>query len=336
MPVTKNAGLRYRLIDECLQRRQKIWKPALLLETIADKFFQATGQELSKSQFNQDIKAMREGGSAGFNAPIECTRERGYYYADPNFSISNSPLVSDDAVVLRQALAALRQFQGFGLSEELDEVVKRVEGHLQARHMGEAEQQLIWFEQVPDYAGTPFLAPLYRAIRGRQVLRLHYRPFGAAEAQVETIHPHYLKEFNRRWFLLASSDARPGMSHFALDRIEQALVAPELTYQPTAVLLDEYFRDVIGVSVPAEMVVAEVRLLFRQGRGQYVRTKPLHASQKIERETGDEMEVSLRLGLNPELETVLLSFGNDVEVLAPLQLRQRLRARLVAAAKRYD
>ncbi len=79
MPVTKNAGPRYRLIDECLQRRQKLWTPALLLETVADKFYQAIGQKLSKSQFNQDVKAIREGGSAGYNAPIECTRDRGYH-----------------------------------------------------------------------------------------------------------------------------------------------------------------------------------------------------------------------------------------------------------------
>ena len=161
MPVTKNASLRYRLIDECLQRRQVIWTSARLLAVVADKFFQNTGQKLSKRQFNQDLADMKEGGSTGYHAPIAFMRDKGYHYTEPGFSIHNSPLMSDDAAVLRQALAALRQFQDLGLSAELNDLVQRVEGHLQTRPGPEAEQQIIWFEQVPDYAGTPFLAPLY-------------------------------------------------------------------------------------------------------------------------------------------------------------------------------
>lgn len=336
MPVTKNASLRYRLIDECLQRRQVVWTPARLLDTVADKFFQNTGQKLSKRQFNQDLADLKEGGSSGYQAPLAYTRDQGYHYTEPGFSIHNSPLLSDDAAVLRQALAALQQFQGLGLSEELDAVVQRVEAHLQAQAGAADEPPVIWFEQVPDYAGTPFLAPLYRAIRARQVLRLHYQPFGVAEALVETVQPQLLKEYNRRWFLLATSAARPGLvSQFALDRVVAAEPLPGAAYEPAAWEPAAYFADVVGVSVPAGVAVAEVRLLFRQGRGNYVRTKPLHPSQQVQRSSADELEITLRLRPNPELETLVLGFGEAVEVLAPAALRARVAARLRAAAGQY-
>jgi hypothetical protein len=156
MPDTKNPGLRLRLLDECLQRRQKVWTPARLFETVADKFEQATGRRFSKSQFNLDIKTLKE----DYHAPLACTRDLGYHYTEPGFSILGSPLVEADADVLRQALAMLQQFRGLGLSDELHELARRVEGHLQAQPAAEAARQLISFEQVPAYAGAQWLGPL--------------------------------------------------------------------------------------------------------------------------------------------------------------------------------
>lgn len=332
MPVVKTPALRLRLIDACLQRRQVCWTAALLLKTVANDFFQATGRTFSKSQFNLDLKAMRE----EYNAPLVYGRDQGYYYDEPGFSLFNSPLVSDDAAVLRQVLGLLQQFEGLGLGDELHELTQRVEGHLQAQAAAEPARQLIQFEQVPAYTGTPFLAPLYQAIRGRQVLILRYRPFGVAEAWAATVQPYLLKQYNHRWFLIGQGTGRPGLSTYALDRIEQ--VQPDTTqpYLPPPPDLAARFAQVVGVSVPAEGVVPElVRLRFGAGRGQYVRTKPLHGSQQVLADTTEALEISLYVVPTLELETLLLSFGEDVEVLAPTDLQARLAGRLRAAAARY-
>ena len=337
MPVTKNAALRYRLIDECLQRRQRTWTAALLLDTVAGKFFQATGLSLSKRQLAQDLADMREGGTAGLNAPIAWHRDQGYHYTDAGFSIHNSPLLTDDAAVLRQALAALRQLQGLGLSEELDEVVRRVEGHLHQQPAAGAEAAPhILFEQVPDYAGVAWLAPLYRAVRAQQVLRLRYRAFGVAEGWEETVQPYLLKQFNHRWFLVGQGSGRPGISNYALDRIEAADPDPATPYVTPPASLAARFQDVVGVSVPAGAGPPElVRLRFRPERGQYVQTKPLHPSQENGPADASGLEISLRVQLNRELETLVLSFGDDVEVLAPAALRQQVAGRLRQGAAQY-
>lgn len=92
----------------------------------------------------------------------------------------------------------------------------------------------------------------------------------------------------------------------------------------------------MGVSVPnADSQPLPVRLRFRASRGQYVRTKPLHPSQQVGAETSAGLEVGLHLIPTQELETLLLSFGDDVEVLAPANLRERLAARLQRAAAQY-
>ena len=334
MPIVKNPGVRLRLIDECLQRRHKYWPAELLFKVVGEKFLQETGRTFSKSQFNLDIRALK----TDYQAPLVNDKERGYHYTEPSFSIVKSPLVSEDAAVLRQALATLRQFQGLGLSDELGDVVQRVEAHLQAQPDDDvAGQPVIWFEQVPDYAGTPFLGPLYQAIRARQVLRLRYRPFDAAEAYEIVVQPYLLKQYNHRWFLIGVGTGRAGLSNFALDRIEGLEPAPDAVYYPPPAAIEARFADVVGVSVPADGSVAErVSLRFRAGRGRYVLTKPLHPSQRLEAENVEVIEVSLWVIPTQELETLLLSFGEDLEVLAPLELRTRISERLQAATGQYQ
>jgi len=332
MPDTKNPDLRLRLLDECLQRRQKVWTPALLLEAVAEKFWEAKGRKFSKSQFNLDLKALRE----EYNAPLAYTRDLGYHYTEPGFSILGSPLVQADTDVLRQALAALQQLQGLGLSDELHDLAQRVEGHLRAQPEAAPARQLISFEQVPDYAGARFVAPLYQAIRAQQVLVLRYRPFGAAEAWETTVQPYLLKQYNHRWFLVGQGSGRPGLSTYALDRIEALAPATGQLYLPPPADLAERFAHVVGVSVPTEASTPElVRLCFSAKRGPYIRTKPLHPSQQVLHETPETLEIGLGVVPTPELETLLLGFGEDVEVLAPGSLRERLGGRLLQAMEQY-
>lgn len=336
MPTTKNPVTRYRLIDECLQRRHKAWPAKELRDTVATKFFELTGYKLSQRQFAQDLADMREGGSTGYNAPIEWNRERGYHYTDSEFSIWNSPLVSDDAAVLRQVLGLLQQFQGLGLGDELHELAQRVEGHLQAQAEAAPTRQLIWFEQVPNYVGTHFLGPLYQAIQKQQVLQMQYRPFGAAQALDSIVHPYLLKEYNHRWFLIGQGTGREGLSTYALDRIENFIPYNNQGYLSPPNNIASQFANIVGVSIPSEDCVPElVHLLFSASRGQYVRTKPLHPTQQLQARNDGVLEVSLKVIPTQELATLLLSFGDDVEVVAPSSLREQMEKRLRAAAGKY-
>jgi predicted DNA-binding transcriptional regulator YafY len=89
--------------------------------------------------------------------------------------------------------------------------------------------------------------------------------------------------------------------------------------------------------MPSEDCVPElVQLQFSANRGQYVRTKPLHPTQQVQVNTNGLLEVSLKVIPTQELVTLLLSFGDDVEVVAPSSLREQMEQRLRAAARQYE
>jgi predicted DNA-binding transcriptional regulator YafY len=144
-----------------------------------------------------------------------------------------------------------------------------------------------------------------------------------------------LKVYLHRWFLVGHSPAHPGLSVFALDRIDDC-IPTSIRYVPTSVDFSTHFQHVIGPTVAPSRLPETVHLRFSRGRAPYVRTKPLHCSQRILSNTPAGLELTLYLIPNPELITQLLSFGPDVEVLAPASVRTAILKRLRASLARYE
>ena len=79
--------------------------------------------------------------------------------------------------------------------------------------------------------------------------------------------------------------------------------------------------------------VETVLLRFSPYRFPYVVTKPLHESQRCV----DKEKCIVRIDVIPnrELEALILSYGNDVEVLSPDYLRMQIKEKIEDLAKIY-
>ncbi len=328
MPVNQNALLRYRILNDCFRRRNRRWYLEDLIGEVARRLVDHTGKNtISARTINGDIAAMKPGGKSDYDAPIVCDRSEGrgfYYYSDPEYSIDNSPLTSEDADVVRQVLAVLAPFRGLPLLADLEDVAHRLETRTGAASTA-GQTPTLHFDTVPNYTGARWLGPLYEALRAREVIRFAYQPF-EQEARATTVHPYLLKQYNHRWFLLGQCADQQRLQTYALDRIQGERIErlPNAEFWPNT-LLDPatYFTAVIGASVP-DGEPQEIRLRFSPTRAPYVLTKPLHPSQQAGATTEAGTEITLHVGLNRELTSLLLSFGADLEVLTPAELRDQL------------
>ena len=335
MPPTKNALLRYAAIDTFLQRTGRRWRFVDLHAAVSAAYNDYSGADtgISIRTLREDLKNMRAGGATGYNAPIVADPELGYYYEKEGFSIFNSPLSVDDLVVLQGALSALKQLQGLGLSQDLAELVERLELRLSYPNK-EGGREVLQFELLAGYQGQRWLGPLYTAIRDQQAQWLTYQSFHAPEPQREVVHPYLLKQYNGRWFLVAQRDGRAGdASVFALDRIQNLELAPD-RYRASEHEPSTFFAHLLGVSILPQAELQKIRLRFAKTRLPYVLTKPLHSSQEIEQDSEGPI-VGLTLIPTRELITLLLSFGADIEVIDPPQLREKLRVELERALNKY-
>ena len=76
-----------------------------------------------------------------------------------------------------------------------------------------------------------------------------------------------------------------------------------------------------------------MRLHFSENRFPYVETKPLHDSQRIIDHKNRIVEINVIP--NKELLAMILSFGNDVEVLSPQFVRDEIRAIIEDSLHKY-
>ena len=95
---------------------------------------------------------------------------------------------------------------------------------------------------------------------------------------------------------------------------------------------ETYFDDIVGVSVfPVKKET--IRLQFSQHRFPYVTTKAIHQSQHIL--DYDNRTIEINVIPNNELEALILSFGKDVEVLAPDTFRKQIQNVIRESYEKY-
>ncbi|MCB0549040.1 MAG: WYL domain-containing protein [Phaeodactylibacter sp.] len=336
MPVNRNALIRYKTIDQCLQNRYRRWTLEQLIDACSEALYEYEGisKGVSRRTVQADIQIMRSD-KLGYNAPIVVVEKKYYTYEDPDYSITNVPISGQDLGRLQEAVEFLKQFQGFSHFRELDGMVQKLEGHVYAQKT--KQRPVIDFERNENLKGLEYLDPLYRAIIRKLVVEVDYRSFRAREANTLVFHPYLLKEFNNRWFVLGKKQGQSKLLILALDRIESLSPPSGATFTELPGFDPaEYFKDVIGVTVNEGNRPRNIRIWVDRQNAPYVLTKPLHSSQEVIEERQDGVVVNIRVKHNFELERRILGFGPAMEVLQPARLRRQIRAQLERAFRRYE
>lgn len=335
MPVNKAARFRFDVLDECLRNDKKKWTKAELLRHVNRRLELHYGGDasISASQLRYDLEALQ----AEFGAPLEMYKEgRSYYYRyeDPSFSLRNIPIEEDELLKLGNAVALLRQIQGFTVADEMEEIVQRLESRYKYSGSGKA---VIAFEDSPPMRGIENLEDIYQAILQHTPLKITYQAFKDETARTFHLHPYLLKAYAHRWYLLGYCEEKGKVINVALDRMHEIRVA-RLTYVPnTFIDGNNYFRDMIGVTLLPDQKVERIELLFSSELAPYVQTKPLHRSQEILQQYEDgSLRIQLHLYINYELTTVLLGYGKNVKVLAPASLAAGIAETAWVVAEQYN
>jgi len=135
---------------------------------------------------------------------------------------------------------------------------------------------------------------------------------------------------------LAFTQGYANLSIFALDRIVSIKEATAAYVPNKQSDFDKYFDDIIGISKPKDGVKQDVRLWINRNLLPYIITKPMHHSQTIIEEYEDGDIIQIALIPNYELEQLILSYGEQLIVLSPQSLREKIKEKTKNSSKNYD
>lgn len=330
MASNKNALIRYNTIDKCLKNPYKKYTLEDLIQACSDALYEFEGKNelISKRTIQLDIQNMRSE-KLGYNAPIEVYEKKFYRYADPDFSIKNIPLNENDLQTMNNAVQILKQFKDFSALKEMNGILEKLEDSLSSHR----QKSIIHLEKNEQLKGLEFINILYQSILDKKALRIHYQSFKAREVRAYDLHPQLLKEYNNRWFLLAWY--KTDFMILALDRIKE-IGFSEQKYIDQNVNGDEFFKEVIGVTVSKNQPAKKVIFKVDKNNAPYIQTKPFHHSQTLVNQEDGFSTFEIMVQINPELERLILGFGEGIEVISPEKLRQKIQRKLKKAVGNYE
>ena len=329
--VKKNAIMRYKILDSLLSNRNRYYSISELLEKVNEALELDGMEPVSRRCIEKDLNTLE-------CAPYEAVIERVWYhgkkcirYAEEGFSIFTKKLTEEEENLLSEVLNTIGQFDGLDTFEWLDSLKKRLDI--------KEHRRIIQFDSNPYFEGRNLIGSLFTAISNKQVLALKYHTFKDPQVKEVVVYPYLLKEYNNRWFLIVGVEDGT-ILNFALDRIDDFEPMPHIDYIEPDEDLESRFDDIVGVTLFKDKPTEDILLWVNEEGFQYVKTKPLHGSQRDvkgeEDKTMREKYPALQGGrffrlqciLNYELKQLLMSKMDQLVVLEPATLKDDLVDRI--------
>lgn len=269
---------------------------------------------ISERLLRDNLKELEEKYGAVFVTNMYRGRKRLWRYKDTGFSIMQQ--ASKDMETIRHSLENLNLFKG-------DPRYDMIRFYLMGLQKGVSETGLSFmtFDNNNEVVGLDHVEPILEAITHKYPLKMSYKPFNKDEFAVN-IHPYHLRQYNRRWYVFAYSEDKKEIQNYPLDRITK-LEHLSKPYIETDVDFEKYFDDIVGVTNYKKCRIEKVVLKVSNKSIDYIRTKPLHRTQIELKELSTESPIfiQLKLKINTELEMLLLSYGDAIEIIEPTWLR---------------
>ena len=331
MANTKDYAFREMVYDQCFSTGNEYTCKQLM--NIVNKKLKERSMKLiqSRTTFMQDMIEMNGKFNTlyGKDGIVYENRHkiRYYRYRYGIDSIYNHELTQEEVEKLQEVRNLLQGFKGMPKFDWIDQMLTRLDCNITAK------KEIASFESGTKRDAV-LLMPLFDAITKREVLDVEYRK-DYRDSESIILHPYYLKQYWRRWYLMAMKEGGENIEAFSLDRMDSVIVNKEVKYKATKTSFKKYFEHLVGVTVPQEPKVEHIELWADSTLFPYLISSPIHKSQKIVVNEEGNYSLTLDVMINYELIQELMFYGDRLVVTSPAYLRDHMIERLEWCKESY-
>lgn len=183
--------------------------------------------------------------------------------------------------------------------------------------------------------GTEHLYGLVHAIKNCYEVKFGYHKYWDQESSQRKVEPYVLKESRYRWYLIAKDKRDGKLKSFALDRMNKLTILKNQFVYPEGFNIAEMYKNSFGIISSDWGEPEEVILSMTPYQGEFVKSLPLHDSQRILIDDDKEFRISLNLVITEDFKIEILSMGPRVKVLSPESLVCDVKQAYKNALKQY-
>jgi len=180
----------------------------------------------------------------------------------------------------------------------------------------------ILLENIP--SGQDFLATVMKAMKKSKLLEVTYKGYWSEHEHTFPVAPYCVKLFRQRWYLVGNSVNEDRIRIYSLDRVLEVKLTEAPFKYPDDFCPEVYFEGCFGVIRGDGTEVETVKLKVQADQANYLRSLPLHHSQKETERNTDYSIFTLQVRPTFDFQQELLWNGDAIEVLEPLWLRKEI------------
>lgn len=298
------------MVTELLQKYQwlvqtfiRAGEKGLTLEEVCDRWENRFDSLYSRRTFNNHREAVEE----VFGIRIECNRRTNRYF------IKYSQDVSDENAETAWLVNTFTVNNMLSLGKE------RLSGRVAV-------------EDIP--SGHMYLTSIMEAMTESHCIRIGYRKYTSSQTETFTLHPYAVKEYAKRWYVVAYCVERDGLRVYGLDRVVSLDILQETFAMEKGFDVDELFATSFGIYLtdgPGQTITFRTSVT----EARYLRDLPIHKSQT--EIYSDDNHVIFSIFVCPDRNLIMefCKYGSRIEVLSPENVRRETAAQLESAAAQY-
>jgi proteasome accessory factor B len=289
--------------------------------------------EVSRKTIVRDIAFMRD----RLDLPIEYDAQiNAYRYTHPVNSFPAVQVTEGELMALLVARRAVEQYKGTPFHRQLEIAFDKLTGGLKDRISFSPADELssVSFKNMGlGKADLTVFNALSAAVLKQQEISFDYRKPGDTRRTRRRVQPYHLSHRQNLWYLVGHDVERKALRTFAVPRIADVRLLTANFVRPPDFSPEKFFANALGVLGGSGDY--RVRLRFAAAAADRVRERVWHETQELHDRTDGGIELTMQLGALPEVESWILSWGDQAEVLAPAELRHRIQATVARMATQY-
>jgi predicted DNA-binding transcriptional regulator YafY len=319
MGVNKDQLKRFFKIDEKIKNGKKA--TIIQLATAWNNSCSDDAEKVTERTIANDIKAIQE---VFEGAEIEEKIDGKYYsYVDHKFSIKQLNLNENDESLLSLIRMTLQNFENTGIYNKFSKLKNKV---LQEDKTKQSSSNSFQSYILPEISfgksGYEWIETLFEAIKNKETIEIVYRK-NANEISNKTLSPYLLKEFRKRWYLIAYDhlENKRITKVYALDKIKEVIESDMKFYTDKFFNPDDYFKYTFGIHHELSNKPIDIVLEFYGTQIDQIMNHPLMATQKSTLVNGgNALRVELQVYNSYEIKREILGYGKGVKVISPESL----------------
>jgi len=181
--------------------------------------------------------------------------------------------------------------------------------------------------------GTEHIHGIIHAIQNSFILKFTHQKHWEDFSTQREVKPIAIKESQQRWYLVAWDKKDEKIKTFGLDRISNLHITDN-NFKPISYNVEKAFQHAFGVETyaPEQKIVLE----FSWQQGNYVKSFPLHESQRILEENGNVVVVEIVMHPTNDIIMEILKLGSNVKIISPISLQKEIKKRISEMVTLYQ